>query len=297
MSSSADRRGLAALPRSVRAAARVFWHAALRWVADGAMTSAAAIAFYTISSLGPSLLIALAGAGWIFGEKPADAAIYGQLATLLGPDGARAVHALIQSASQPREGWIAKTIAPVVIFISATGIFGEIQSALNTIWRYKAQASVLTVVGVRLKSFAIIVGAGFILVVSLLVNATIAGLGDAIFGDRETAWLIWGLHTGLATVMTTLIFAAIFKILPDAYIDWVDAFVGAAAAAVLFTFGKFGIGFYLAKTNVASSYGAAGTFILVLMWVYYSSLIFLYGAEVAWLWRAHRRGEVRPSSD
>ena len=271
----------------------VFWDAALRWVNDGAMTSSAAIAFYTISSLGPMLVIALAVAGAVFGEEAAVDAIYGQIAGLVGDAGARAIQTIIRSASRHHEGWIASTIAPVVIFISATGIFGEIQGALNNIWRYKAQTSMLTLVSVRLKSFAIIMASGFILVVSLVLNAAIAGFGDLIFGDRQVVWFVWGAHMGLTVVINTLIFAAIFKILPDARIDWRDALVGAFTAAVLFTFGKAAIGFYLATTNVATSYGAAGTFILILMWVYYSSLIFLYGAEVSWLWRAKRTGQKR----
>jgi len=276
----------------------VLWDAALRWAKDGAMTSAAAIAFYTISSLGPMMVIALAVAGAVFGEKSADEAIYGQIAGLVGQGGARAIQGLIQSAWAHHEGWIAKTIAPVVIVISATGIFGEIQGALNTIWRYKTtSSSVLKIVSVRLKSFAIIMSSGFVLVVSLLVNAAVAAFGTFVFGDRQVAWFVWSGHTVVSLLITTMIFAAIFKILPDAEIEWRDAFVGAFVGAVLFTFGKFGIGAYLASTNVATSYGAAGTFILILMWVYYSSMMFLYGAEVGWLWRAHRKGERRGSID
>jgi len=276
----------------------VLWDAALRWAKDGAMTSAAAIAFYTISSLGPMMVIAIAVAGAVFGEQAANDAIYGQIAGLVGTGGAHAIQTLIHSAWAHHEGWIAKTIAPVVIVISATGIFGEIQGALNTIWRYKASSSsVLKIVSVRLKSFAIIMSSGFVLVVSLVVNAAVAAFGSYLFGDKQVAWFVWSGHTFVSLLITTLIFAAIFKILPDAFIEWRDAFVGAFIAAILFTFGKFGIGAYLASTNVATSYGAAGTFILILMWVYYSSMMFLYGAEVSWLWRAHRKGERRGSVD
>src|SRR5258708_2503232 len=191
------------------------------------MTSAAAIAFYTISSRGPMLVIALAVAGAIFGEKAADDAVYGQIAGLVGQTGARAIHTLIQSAWARHEGWIASIVAPVVIFISATGIFGEIQGALNRIWRYRASASVLTLVSVRLKSFAIIMASGFVLVVSLVVNAAISGFGDLIFGDRQVAWLMWTAHMALSLVITTLIFAAIFKILPAAPREWRELLVGA----------------------------------------------------------------------
>jgi membrane protein len=274
--------------RSLRWVPLIFWQAALRWVGDGAMTSAAAIAFYTTTSLGPALVIALAAAGAVFGAESTDNAVYSQIAALVGPSGARAIQTLIASAAQHREGWIANTVAPIVMAISATGIFSEIQAALNGIWRYKASPGVMTLVRVRLKGFALIMAGGFVLVVSLVANAGIAAFGDAIFGSRSAATFMWALHLPLSLVITTAIFAAIFKILPDAAIDWIDAVVGAGTAAVLFAVGKFAIGFYLATTDVATSYGAAGTFILILMWVYYSSMIFLYGAEMGWLWCSHR---------
>jgi membrane protein len=269
---------------------RIFWDAALRWVNDGAMTSAAAIAFYTITSLGPAMVIALAIAGWVFGTESTDNAVYSQIAALVGASGARTVHTLITSAATHHEGWIANTVAPIVMAISATGIFTEIQAALNGIWRYKASPGVMTLVRVRLKGFALITAGGFVLVVSLLANAGIAAFGDALFGSEGAATFAWALHLLLALVMTAAIFAAIFKVLPDASLDWIDALIGAATAAVLTAVGRFVIGLYLATTNVATSYGAAGTFILILMWVYYSSMIFLYGAEVSWLWCARRRG-------
>lgn len=268
----------------------IFWDSARRWINDGAMTSAAAIAFYTITSLGPAMVIALAVAGAVFGTESTDNAVYSQIAALVGASGARTIQTLIASAAKHHEGWIASTIAPIVMAISATGIFTEIQAALNGIWRYKASPGVMTLVRVRLKGFAIIMAGGFVMVVSLLANAGIAAFGDVLFGSQGAATFVWGLHLLLSLAMVTAIFAAIFKVLPDASIDWIDATVGAATAAILFAVGKFVIGLYLATTNVATSYGAAGTFILILMWVYYSSMIFLYGAETSWLWCAHRHG-------
>lgn len=271
----------------------VMWKAAVAWTEDGAMTAGAAIAFYTIFSLGPGMLIILRIAGAVFGEQAASGAIYDQIATLIGEEGAAAVQGVIKSAANVQDSWLARVVGPVTVFISATAIFTQIQTTLNVIWKAKVRAfSVFDLLRVRLLSFLIIVAAGFIFVVSLVVNAAMTAFGEYVFSG-ETANLVWMLQTPLSIIVTTGIFALTYKILPDASIAWSDVIFGALTASILFNFGRFVIGFYLAQTHVASSYGAAGTFILILLWVYYSSLIFLYGAEVSRVWHEHRTGGTR----
>lgn len=263
--------------------------AAVRWVYDDAMTEGAAIAFYTIFALGPVMLIVLAVAGAVFGEQAVNGAIYAQLASLVGPPGAEAVQNVIRSAALPQTSLIAKVAGPIVFFISATGVFTEIQSALNKIFGVdENKVLVFSLVRVRLVSFALILASGFVLVVSLVINASIVAFGEFLFGSEEWAWVTWLAQFPVSLFVTSSIFGLIFKTLPDARIHWIDVAVGALLAGLLFTIGKFLIGFYLARTTLVSSYGAAGTFILLLLWVYYSTLIFLYGAEVARIRRDRR---------
>jgi membrane protein len=266
----------------------VLWKAGLAWVDDGAMTAGAAIAFYTIFSLGPGMLIILGISGAVFGEKAATGAIYDQIATLIGNDGAAAIEGVIKSAADVHGSWLARIVGPITVFISATAIFAQIQTTLNVIWKATPRTfNIFDLLRVRLMSFLIIIAAGFIFVVSLVVNAAIAAFGEFVF-NGETAQVVWLAQTPLSIVVIAGIFALTYKVLPDAEIAWGDVMVGALTASILFNFGKFVIGFYLSQTHVASSYGAAGTFILILLWVYYSSLIFLYGAEVSRVWHGRR---------
>lgn len=266
----------------------VLHQAALKWLADDAMTAGAAIAFYTIFSLGPVMLVVLAIAGTVFGEQAAHGAIFDQIASLVGKGGATAVEETIRSASVSQDNWIASLIGPITFFVSATGVFTQIQTALNGILRATPTTfSVVTLVRIRLISFALILAAGFILVVSLVVNAGIVAFGEMVFG-RHDNWVLGFLQTPISLLVISSMFALIYKTLPDEGMRWDEAMAGALAAGVLFSVGKSVIGLYLGRTSLISSYGAAGTFILILLWVYYSSLIFLYGAEVASIWRDKR---------
>jgi membrane protein len=273
----------------LRIAAAILGRAAVDWFNNDAMTAGAAIAFYTIFSLGPVMLIVLAVAGAVFGEAAAHGAIYDQIAGLVGPGGAAAVEQTIRSAAAPQHGRLASLIGPLIFFISATGVFTQIQTALNGILKGPpAVFSVVTLVRVRLISFALILAAGFILVVSLVVNAAIVAFGEMLFGPAKT-WTLQVLQTPVTLLVISAMFALIYKTLPDERVAWREAVVGALVAGLLFSIGKSVIGFYLGRTTLISGYGAAGTFILVLLWVYYSTLIFLYGAEIAAAWQKHRR--------
>lgn len=272
----------------------VLHHAALKWLADDAMTAGAAIAFYTIFSLGPVMLIVLAIAGTVFGEQAAQGAIYNQIAALVGKGGAAAVEETIRSASLSRGNWIASLVGPITFFVSATGVFTQIQTALNSILKTTPTGfSVVTLVRIRLISFALILAAGFILVVSLVVNAGIVAFGEMLFG-RGGNWALSLLQTPASWLVVSAMFGLIYKTLPDGRMRWDEAIAGALVAGLLFSIGKSLIGLYLGSTTLISSYGAAGTFILILLWVYYSSLIFLYGAEVAGVWRDTRAPSRKP---
>ncbi len=271
---------------------RVFGNAGRRWFEDRAPTGAAAMAFYTIFSLPPVLLIALAVAGFAFGEDEARAGLFAQIADLVGPRGARAIRDMIESAGRAEGGTVALIVGPVVFVVGATAVFAQLQATLNDIWDVKAEEfSLWRFLRHRLVSFALIVVMGFLMAVSLALDTVAVALGVYLFGGLASAILAWALQAALAFGMLTLMFALMFKVLPDAVVEWRDVWLGGALTALLFTAGKSGIGFYFATTDLISSYGAPGTFIVVLLWVYYSSLILLYGAEVTreWQRRRHRR--------
>lgn len=274
----------------LKSGGEILRQASEKWIEDDAMSSGAAIAFYTIFSLGPVMLIVLAVAGMVFGEKAAEGAIYNQISGLIGSGGATAVETVINSAFTPHEGMIAKLVGPVAFFISATGVFTQIQTALNGILKAPVKSfSVVTLVRIRLVSFALILAAGFILVVSLAVNAAIVGFGQSLFSKSEWVWSVWVAQTLMSLIVISALFALIFKTLPDEKVGWHEAIIGALVAGLLFSVGKSLIGIYLGNTTIISSYGAAGTFILILVWVYYSSLIFLFGAEVTQAWRCFKK--------
>lgn len=295
---------------TLRVIAGILVNAGQKWSEDNAPTLGAAIAFYTVFSMSPVLLTVVAIAGSVFSEEAAREALFGEIAGLVGTDAAQAIQHVLVSASQPQQGTIASVAAPVLFVLGATTVFVQIQSALNVIWHVpKAEHPTASVrprallrylrwvfayLRVRLVSFALVVGVGFLLIVSLVVNAAILGFTDFIDEYVQNAsglaQFLWSMHFVVTTVILTFLFAAIFRTLPDVPIAWIDVWIGALVTAVLFNLGKYGIGLYLANASVVSSYGAAGTMIVILLWVYYSAQVFLYGAEVTWLWRAARTG-------
>jgi membrane protein len=284
--------------------------AAQKWSQDNAPTLGAAIAFYTVFSMSPVLLTVLTIASAVFSETAVRDALFGEISGLVGIDAAQAIQSVLINAGQPQQGTIAKVAAPILFVLGATTVFVQIQSALNTIWHVPRaehpSASVqprallrylrwvFAYLRVRLVSFALVIGVGFLLIVSLVVNAAILGFADFIDDYVQNAsglaQFLWSMHFVVTMVILTFLFAAIFRTLPDVPIAWIDVWIGALVTAFLFNLGKYAIGLYLANAAVVSSYGAAGTMIVILLWVYYSAQVFLYGAEVTWLWRAARTG-------
>jgi membrane protein len=261
------------------------------FVADDALSRGASISFYTVTSIGPVLFIVVAIAGLVFGEDAARGAVSQQLGTLMGKEAADLVERAVQSASGKSTGIIASVIGLITLLITASGIFGEMQSALNTIWKAQPQGVTISrLVRARVASLGLVAALGFLLLVSLVVSALISALADYIdarlpFG----ALMLQLLHFVMSFALISILFAAIYKVLPDVKLSWHDVMIGAVVTAMLFNLGKFLIGLYLAHSAMASSYGAAGALIVILMWVYYSAQIFLLGAEFTKI-HASRRG-------
>lgn len=266
------------------------------WLDDYAPSMGAAIAFYTLFSLAPLLIIAIALAGLFFGEEAARGEIVAQIRDLIGEEGALAVQALLKSAKEPAKDIVATLVSLATLAVGATTVFAELQSALDRIWRTPAPASesgLWALVRTRLLSFGLVLGLGFLLLVSLIASAVIAAFGkwsSGIFEGREA--LLHGVNFAISFSMTTMLFALIYKFMPRARIAWRDVLIGAAVTGLLFEMGKILIGLYLGKTSMASGFGAAGSLVVLLMWVYFSAQIFLLGAEFTWVY-AHAYGTMR----
>jgi membrane protein len=259
--------------------------AASSWIDDYAQSMGAALAYYTMFSIAPLLLIVISIAGLIFGVDAARGEIVGQLQGLMGQQGAEAVQGLLESVSKPSEGITATLIGGILLMIGATTVFGELQDALDRIWRApkRNKGGLWTLLRARLLSFGMIMGIGFLLMVSLVVSAALAALGKW-WGPLLADWEILAqvINFLVSFAFTTTVFAMIYKIMPRVKVDWADVWIGAAVTALLFTIGKFLIGLYIGKSGVTSGFGAAGSLVVVLVWVYYSAQIFLMGAEFTW---------------
>jgi len=266
------------------------------WIEDYAPSMGAALSYYTVFSLAPMLLIVISVAGLVFGAEAARGEIFGQLRGLMGTDAAKAVEDILTSVSKPTEGIAATLIGLVLLFIGATTVFGELQDALDRIWRAPARDKTggwWGLIRARLLSFGMILGVGFLLIVSLVLSAVTAALGkwwSGAFGSWEVLAQVVNLVVGYA--FTTVGFALIYKIMPRVKIQWRDVWLGAAVTALLFTIGRFLIGLYIGKSGIASGFGAAGSLIIIFVWVYYSAQIFLLGAEFTWVY-ARTFGSMR----
>ena len=271
------------------------------WSDDYAPSMGAALSYYTLFSIAPLLLIVISVAGMIFGEKAVHGELTDSLQFLMGQDGAKAIEGLLSSVSEPKEGIIATLIGIFVLLLGATSVFGELQNALDRIWRAPARkdaSSLWRLLRSRLLSFGMILGIAFLLMVSLVLDAVLQAFGK-IWGTGALEAIGQALTMAFGFALTMTIFAMIYKLLPRARVAWHDVWVGAAVTAVLFTIGKFLISVYIGRSAVASSFGAAGSLVEVKIWVYYSAQIFLLGAEFTWVY-AHshgsRRGEKRPGA-
>lgn len=257
------------------------------YIDDDAMSRGAAVAYYTIFSIAPLLLIATAIAGIFFGEQAVRGAIAEQLEGLLGRPSAEAVQAMIQGAANPTQGTVATVISVVTLLLTASGVFAELQSALNVIWKAPPPKgdTITRLVVARALAIGLVAATGFLLLVSLVVSAALAAVATWVGGLVPEMTRLLGLaNFAVSFLMVTLLFAAIYKILPDRQLHWRDVAVGAAVTAMLFTIGKTLIGWYIGGAGIASAYGAAGSLMVVLVWVFYSTQVFLLGAEFTKAW-------------
>src|SRR5687768_11796359 len=272
---------------------RLFKMAVTAWSNDYAPSMGAALSYYTLFSIAPLLLIVIAVAGWFFGDNAARGEITSGLQGLMGEEGAKAVEDMVANASQPKEGIIATVVGVFVLILGATTVFGELQNSLDRIWRAPAREAggVWKLLRSRLLSLGMILGIAFLLMVSLVLDTVLQSLSK-MWGTDGWQVLAQALNFVVGFALTTTVFALIYKLMPRAKIEWHDVWVGAAVTAVLFTVGKFLISLYIGRSAVASSFGAAGSLVVVMIWVYYSAQIFLLGAEFTWVY-AHSHGSRR----
>lgn len=251
------------------------------FIADEALSHSAAMAFYSVTALAPILLIVVAIAGLGFGHDAAAIAVTAQLSGLMGPESADLLRTAIEGASGEAAGTWATIVGLVTLFITASGVFGEMQLALNKIWKVPPAATSLSaLVRARAASLGLVAALGFLLLASLVASAAISALSDTITANLPLGTAILAAINGFVSfLLIALLFAAIYKVLPDRSLQWRDVAIGAIATSLLFTVGKSLIGWYIGQAAGASSYGAAGAFLVLLLWVYYSAVIFLLGAE------------------
>lgn len=261
----------------------LFKKSVMDFLDDRATKFSAALSYYTIFALPPLIILIISASGFFLEEKDVASFFYEQIAELVGPNTAQEVQNAMNNVTLNRSGVLPTIIGVAMLLFSASGVFAEIQSSINYIWGFiaKPEKSIIRLVKNRLLSFAMIASVGFLLLVSLLINSLASILYDylAEFFAESTIYLVKVLNNAIVFVIITLLFTTIFKTLPNGIIRLRDAFVGAAFTAVLFMIGKFGIGVYLGTTATSSLYGAAGSIIVMLMWVYYSAMILYFGAE------------------
>lgn len=277
---------------------RMLLSAVGQWIEDRAMSKAAALAFYTLFSLAPVVLMVLAIAGAVFGEEAAQGAIFEELRELLGPSGAEAAQLVLSNARNPEAGLVATGLAIGLLLIGATTVFGELKDSLDQIWKVPPtdQSGLMIFIRTRLLSFSMILVLAFLLLVSLAVNAALAAAERVLSGYwGDAAALLVPVSSTISFAVIVTLFAAIFKLLPRLYLPWRDVWVGALTTALLFQLGKGLIGAYLGNNQFVTSFGAASSVIALMMWVYYSALIFFFGAELTRqysLWFGSRRHDA-----
>ncbi len=268
------------------------------WMEDRALRLSAALAYYSVFSIAPLLIIAISVAGLVLGPDAVKGQLDEQLSSYIGPKAAETVQSMVQSAAKPSEGWIGAVVGFATLLLGASGVFGQLKDALNTIWEVEAKpgAGVMGFIRARLLNFGMVLVIGFLLMVSLLMSTALASV-SGYFGNAAGLSVVLGgiFGTLVSLSVVTLLFAFIFKMLPDAQIEWRNVWTGALVTAVLFELGKFGLGFYLGREGTSSTYGAAGSVVLLLLWVYYASCILLFGAEFTQVYARDKGHAIKPA--
>ena len=271
----------------------------VEFVDDNVMKYSASLAYYTVFSLAPMLIIIISICGALFGKEAVQGQIYGEIKDLVGGPAALQIQENIKNIHLTKDSPVATIFSVIVLVIGGTGIFGEIQDSLNKIWglKVKTKKTWWKLILNRILSFSLIISLGFVLIVSLVLNALIAIIGDRLNNLLSGVGKIFIpiIDNVLSFGITTLLFAIIFKVLPDAKIKWKDVSIGAVITAILFTLGKLGIGYYLGRSNMATIYGAAGSVIIIMLWAYYSSVILYLGAEFTKVYANEHGTKIQPS--
>jgi membrane protein len=246
------------------------------------------------------LVISLGIAALVFGEEAARGGVQDQMQFLVGDQGAKAIEQMISSANDTGKGVVATGLSLIILLVGASGVFGQLQQSLNAIWKVqpKAGRGIVGIIRDRFLSVVMVLGSAFLLLVSLLLSAALSSLERATTSlPQSMVWISQLLHVGVSFVVITLLFAMMFKYLPDAKIAWQDVWLGATITAVLFTVGKYAIGLYLGHSSMASSYGVAGSFVVLLVWVYYSAQILFLGAEFTQVHAKERGRRIIPAEN
>lgn len=266
---------------------------------DNCIKLSASLSYYTIFSIGPLLIIIISLSAIFYGREAVQGRLYGQISGLIGSDAAVQIQDIIKKSQHANKSLIGTVIGTVVLVIGATGIFTEIQDSINYIWslRAKPKRGIIKFLINRLLSFSLIVSLGFLLLVSLVVSALLDLLSDrlTIYFPHTTVYIFYVLNLVIILVIISVLFAIIFKVLPDGKIRWKDSFIGAGFTAVLFIIGKAGIGYYLGRSNLGATYGAAASVIIILTWVYYTSIILYFGAEFTKVYALEYGGGIVPN--
>jgi membrane protein len=294
-----DSLGAAMAVANPRMAWALLKEACTAWITDNVPSLGAALAFYTIFSVTPVLMVATAVAGLVFGREAAQGEILRQIQAFVGYPGAETIQTVIQSANRPALGTIATALGIGAVLLGASGAFVELHDALNKIWKVKPRSESILVGTMRKRflSFGLVLGTGFLLLVSLALSAALAIAGKFVgYLLPAPAFLFEFANSLLSFGVITVLFAMIYKVLPDTKIAWRDVWIGATVTSLLFTLGKMLIGLYLGKSSLASAYGAAASFVIVLIWVYYSAQILLLGAEFTHIYATKYGSRARPIS-
>ncbi len=253
------------------------------FLSDNAMRLSASLSYYTLFSLAPMLLIIISLGGIFFGREAVQGQVYEQINGLIGSDAAKQIQEILKNAQRSGQSTWAAVVGVITLVIGATGTFAEIQDAINVIWglKPKPKNGIVKYLITRFLSFSLIVSLGFLLLVSLVINAVLNAFSNKVqlLFSEATIYIFWAINLLVVWAVIALLFTVIFKVLPDGKIKWRDAFVGAGFTSLLFMIGKYAIGLYLGNSSVGSTFGAAGSLVIILLWVYYSALILYFGAE------------------
>jgi membrane protein len=266
---------------------------------DKVLKLSAALSYYTIFSIAPMLIVIITLCEVFLGKEAIEGSIYGQINDFVGNEAALQIQQMIKNATLSGDSTVATVIGVITLLFGATSVFGEIQDSINFIWQLKAKPKngFIKILINRLLSFSMVISLGFILLVSLALNGLIELFGAQLtyLLPQVSVVVLYVINLALTFSIITSLFAIIFKVLPDARVEWKHVIVGAIATAILFMIGKFGIGFYLGASKAASAYGAAGSIVVILLWVYYSAIILYFGAEFTQVYAQFHGAQIRPN--